>query len=306
MLYDVLIAGGGPAGLTAAIYSARAGWKVKVLDPQGGGGQASTTDMIYNYPGFPQGVSGPKLMELMVEQAQRFGAQMEFDEAKAVTKENELFLVKGEDVEYQSRALIYATGTRPKNLGVPGEERFMARGISFCATCDGPLFKDKVVAVVGGGDSALTEAEFLTRFAKEVILIHRRDEFRAGLAQVTRIRENPKVRLRLGSTVEEVRGTDKLESLLVKDVRTGNVEELNVDGLFLYVGSIPNTEPITHLVDLNPHGYVRTEDDMTTRTPGLFAAGDVREKPLRQVSTAVGDGATAAWAAERYLLENAK
>jgi len=280
--YDVLVVGGGPAGITSAIYSARAGWKTLVLDPLGGGGRASTTDMIYNYPGFPEGISGPKLMGLMIEQAQTFGVQIVFEEVKGIQKSNGIFTVKGEEKEYQSKTVILATGTRPKPLKVPGEDKFVGRGISFCATCDGALFKNKVVAVVGGGDSALTEAEFLTKFASQVVVIHRRDRFRAGQASVKRVAENP----------------------MIRDKKKGETAELKVDGLFLYIGSIPNSSIAKGLVDLDEFGYVKTHDDMSTKTPGLFAAGDIRRKPLRQISTAVGDGANAAWAAERYLLEN--
>lgn len=303
MAYDVVIAGGGPSGITSAIYTARAGLKIKVFDPMGGGGQAGTTDMIYNYPGFPQGVSGPRLMESMIEQARSFGADIDFGAIVSVKKENHLFSIKSDDAEYHAKSLIWAAGTTPKTLGVPGEDRFTGRGVSFCATCDGALFRDKTVAVIGGGDSALTEAEFLTKFAREVILIHRRDEFRAGLASVRRVTENPLITIRLSSTVEEMVGDGKLEGIIVHDTKTGKAEQIGIDGVFLYVGSIPNSYPVKEFADLTSSGYVRTAGDMSTGTPGLFAVGDVREKPLRQVATAVGDGAVAAWALEQYLLE---
>lgn len=310
MDYDILIAGGGPAGMTAAIYAGRAGWKTVLMDPMGGGGQAGTTDMVYNYPGFPQGITGPELMELMAEQARGFGAEILFDEVTEVRPSNDGgeagFVVTTESGSHTARALIYAAGTLPRKLGVPGEDEYLAKGISFCATCDGALFRNKTVAVVGGGDSALTEAEFLTRFAKEVILIHRRDEFRAGLATVNRVRANPKVRMILSSVIEGVSGGDKLESITVRDLKTGTTTEIAVDGLFLYVGWMPNVQPVQHLVDTDSYGYVLTEDDMSTKTPGLFVAGDVRKKPLRQITTAVADGASAAWSAEKYLLESAK
>jgi thioredoxin reductase (NADPH) len=305
MDWDVLIAGGGPAGMTAAIYSARAGWKTVVIDPLGGGGQASTTDVIHNYPGFPSGVSGAGLMDLMTEQAKSFGAAIEFDVVTEIARDGAGFTVKCESLTRTARAIIYAAGTSPKKLGVPGEEKFTGRGISFCATCDGALFKDKVVAVAGGGDSALTEAEFLTRFAGVVLIIHRRDEFRAGLAAIRRVTQNPKVRMLMSTAVQEVCGEGKVASIIVKDLKSGRTSEVQVDGLFLYVGSTPNVAPVKDLVDVAESGYVETDDDMSTRTPGLFVAGDIREKSLRQVATAVGDGATAAWSAERYLLESA-
>jgi thioredoxin reductase (NADPH) len=311
--YDIIVVGGGPAGMTAAIYAGRAGWKTLLIDPMGGGGQASTTDMIYNYPGFPDGVSGPELMDLMARQARGFGVKIEYEEVSKITAVGAAgsgmsggeagFGVSLGDQEYAARAVVYAAGTLPRKLGVPGEDKFLAKGISFCATCDGALFRDKVVAVVGGGDSALTEAVFLTKFAKEVLLIHRRDEYRAGVATVKLVEENPKIRPLLSSVVESVRGDEVLSGISVRDLKTGKVQDLDVQGLFLYVGWIPNVEPVRHLVETDDYGYVITNEDMSTKTPGLFVAGDVRRKPLRQVTTAVGDGATAAWSAEKYLLE---
>lgn len=306
MDYDILIAGGGPAGMTAAIYAARAGWRTLLLDPMGGGGQAATTDMVFNYPGFPHGISGPELMDLMAEQARGFGAKIDYDEVAGVEVSEGGFAVSAGSKRYSSKALVYAGGTLPKKLGVPGEEKYMAKGISFCATCDGALFRDKIVAVVGGGDSALSEAEFLTRFAREVLLIHRRDEFRAGLATVKRIRDNPKIKMVLSSVIDRVGGTENLEVIYVRNLKSGEVAEMKVNGLFLYVGWTPNVEPVRRLVETDDYGFVITREDMSTKTPGLFVAGDVRKKPLRQITTAVADGASAAWAAEKYLLENAK
>ncbi len=299
---DILVVGGGPAGMTAAIYAARSGWKTVLFDPAGGGGLAGTTDAIFNYPGFPSGVPGMDLMERMIEQAKRFGATVLYDEVTEVRRDSDVFVVRSLDGEHKAKAVVYAAGTSPRKLGVPGEDRLSGRGISYCATCDGPLFRDKRVAVVGGGDSALTEADFLSRLASEVTLIHRRDQFRASLATVNAVTNNPKIRLLLRSTVEEIKGDDKVSGLVVKEHAAGTVSEIPVDGLFLYVGWDPNTGPIKDLVDFAGNGFVKTGEDMTTRTPGLFVAGDIREKPLRQVSTAVGDGAYAAWSAEKLLL----
>ncbi len=307
MDYDIIVAGGGPAGMTAAIYAGRAGWRTVLLDPMGGGGQAGTTDMVYNYPGFPDGVSGPELMELMAKQAQAFGVKIEYEEAVRISHNGAAgkngFTVDLGGKELRARAVVYAAGTFPRRLGVPGEEKFLSKGISFCATCDGALYRDKTVAVVGGGDSALSEAVFLTKFAKEVLLIHRRDEFRAGLATVRRVEVNPKIRMMLSSVVESVRGHEVLSGISVKNLKTGETKDIDVQGLFLYVGWSPNVEPVKHLVETDEHGYVLTGEDMSTKTPGLFVAGDIRRKPLRQITTAVGDGATAAWSAEKYLLE---
>lgn len=307
MDYDIIVAGGGPAGMTAAIYAGRAGWRTVLLDPMGGGGQAGTTDMVYNYPGFPAGVSGPELMELMAQQARAFGVKIEYEEAVRISHNGASgeagFTVDLGGKALSARAVVYAAGTFPRKLGVPVEEKLLAKGISFCATCDGALFRDKTVAVVGGGDSALTEAVFLTKFAKEVLLIHRRDEFRAGLATVKRVEANPKIRMMLSSVVGSVRGDEVLSGISVKDLKTGEIRDIEVQGLFLYVGWSPNVGPVRHLVETDDHGYVVTGEDMSTKTPGLFVAGDVRRKPLRQITTAVGDGATAAWSAEKYLLE---
>ncbi|HHT85315.1 MAG: thioredoxin-disulfide reductase [Bacillota bacterium] len=304
MVQDVIIAGGGPAGLTASIYTARAGLKVKIVDPVGAGGQAGTTSIIHNYPGFPDGVSGPELMGFMSEQAKAFGAEIEYGEVSALRKENSLFLVTIDGKDYEARSVIWAAGTSPRSLGVPGEADLIGRGVSFCAICDGPLFRDKVVAVVGGGDSALTGAQFLTGYAKEVILIHRRDQFRASLANVNRVVGHPRITLKLNSTVHQMKGDGLLESLVVRNVETGSIGEIEVDAVFLYVGSIPNSAPLEGLADLTSSGYVKTREDMSTGTPGLFAVGDVRDKLLRQVATAVGDGAVAGWSAEKYIIEN--
>ncbi len=303
MDYDVLIVGGGPAGMTAAIYSARAGFQTVLLDPMGGGGLVSTTDMIHNYPGFPEGVSGFGLMESMSEQAKTYGAKILYGEVEDLRQDNNLFRARASEEEYVARTVIYAAGTTPRKLGVPGEAELIGRGVGFCATCDGPLHKDKVVAVVGGGDSALTAAEFLTRFAREVMVIHRRDQFRAGQAAVKRIMGHPKITLKIPSVVREIRGNDRLSSILVEDLVSKEIREIPVDGLFLYIGWNPNVAPIRNLVDITPSGHVRTGEDMSTKTPGLFVAGDIREKPFRQVATAVGDGANAAWSAERFLME---
>ena len=243
MVYDVIIAGGGPAGLTSAIYTARAGLRVKLVDPVGTGGKAATTSLIQNYPGFPHGVLGPKLMEFMSEQARGFGTEIDYGEVSAVKQANNLFSVAIDGKEYEARSVIWAAGTCSRSLGVPGEAEFFGRGVSFCAICDGPLFRDKVVAVVGGGDSALTGAQFLTGYAKQVILIHRRDQFRASLANVNRVVGHPKVTLKLDCTVEEMKGDEQLSHWSSRTSKPVGLEHIEVGGVFLYVGAVPNSAP---------------------------------------------------------------
>ena len=305
MSYDVIVVGGGPAGMTAALYAARSGWNVVVLDLMGGGGQAALTDVIQNYPGFPNGIKGPELMDLMIQQARGFGAFIQMDEVQKVSLTGDTFSVSGQSSVYEGSAVIYCAGTTPRRLDVPGEDRLIGRGVSFCATCDGPLFAGKRVAVVGGGDSALTEAQFLAKIASQVILIHRRDEFRASLYNQKVVRENPKINLYMNSVVDEIRGERYVEAIRLRNVKTGETVEQPVSAVFLYVGSSPNVAPVADLVDVDEDGYIVTQPDMSTKTPGLYVAGDVRQKSLRQVSTAVGDGATAAFAAEGYLLGRA-
>lgn len=303
MSWDIIIAGGGPAGLTAAIYGARGGWKTLLIDPMGGGGQIASADYIHNYPGFPGGLGGMELTDRMAQQAQEFGAEIRYDQVMAVELDDNGFIIKGENEEFFSKAVVYAAGNSPRRLGIPGEEKYISKGISFCATCDGPLFRDRVVAVVGGGDSALSEARFLAQFAAEVLLIHRRDEFRASMAEVNLLEKHRKIRKLLSHTVQSVEGNDILKSITVRNEKTGGTKQLSVDGLFLYVGWQPNVKPIEGLVEIDSSGFVITNEDMSTKTPGLYVAGDIRKKPLRQVITAASDGAIAAWSAEKHLLE---
>lgn len=302
-IYDVIIVGGGPAGLTAALYAGRSLLSTLLLEKMLPGGQAATTDRIENYPGFPGGISGADLMQRMEEQAREFGVEIGSGEVNRLEVDKDIFKLYTDEGIYRGRTVILASGARERKLGVPGEEEFRGRGVSYCATCDGAFYKDKHVVVVGGGDSAVEEGLYLTRFASKVTLIHRRDQLRAVKSAQERAFANPKMAFLWDTVVEEIQGTRMVEKLRLKNVKTGQTSELAADGVFIYVGMEPNSEFLRGVVDLDPNGYVITDENMATSLPGVFAAGDLRRKPLRQVSTAVGDGATAAMAAERYLAE---
>jgi thioredoxin reductase (NADPH) len=300
-IYDVLIIGGGPAGLAAGIYAARADLKTVLLERAMPGGLAASTDNIENYPGFPEGIGGPELSTQMLTQAQRFGMEIKFSTVESLQKTNDIFTVVTDDEEIKARAVIIATGAKPRMPGYRGEHEFHGRGVSYCATCDGAFFRDKVVAVVGGGDSAVEEAIFLTKFARKVYIIHRRGELRATKYVQQKAMENGKIEFVWHSVVEEIKGDATVTEVDVKDVRTGVIKSLAAGGVFIYIGHDPSVELVKELVQLDDKGYIITDDDLQTSTPGLFAAGDVRKKLLRQVVTAVADGAVAAVAAEKYL-----
>ncbi|MBM4339444.1 MAG: thioredoxin-disulfide reductase [Deltaproteobacteria bacterium] len=301
--YDVIIIGGGPAGMTAGLYTSRARLKTLLIENALFGGQMTTTELIENYPGFPQGVSGDELSRLMEEQAKRFGMETISDDVTEVGLENGLKKVKTYGGEYVCRALIICTGTEYRKLGVPGEEEFRGRGISYCATCDGAFFKDSRIIVVGGGDSALTEALFLTKFVSELTIIHRRDALRATKIYQERALSNPKIKFLWNSVVHEIKGDSVVRSVVVKNVKTGETKEVEIEGAFLFVGLMPRTHFLKELVQMDETGYIITNENCETSTKGIFAAGDCRKKLLRQISTSVGDGATAAFAAEKYLEE---
>ncbi|MCX7959281.1 MAG: thioredoxin-disulfide reductase [Deltaproteobacteria bacterium] len=299
---NLIILGGGPAGLTAAIYSARAMLKPLLLESGVMGGQAAITDILENYPGFPDGIGGAKLSELFEKQAKKFGTEIVMDEISSVREEDGIFLIKGYDTEYKGKSLIIATGASYKRLGAKGEEEFIGRGISFCATCDGAFFKDAKIAVVGGGDSAVKEAIFLTRFAREVNIIHRRDELRAEKIIQQQAFANPKIKFRWSTVVEEFLGDESgIKRLRLKDVKSGSVYEEEFEGAFIFIGHKPNTELFKGIVEMDESGFIITDENMRTSRNGIFAAGDVRKKSLRQVITAAGDGAIAAFMAEEYL-----
>jgi thioredoxin reductase (NADPH) len=302
--YDVIIIGGGPAGLTAGIYASRSRLKTLLIERFMPGGQVALTDFIENYPGFPDGINGIELMQKMEAQSARFGLQIENGDVAQIRLASDNWkLVSTGDTEYQTKTIIIASGAEPKKLGVPGEEEFRGKGISYCATCDGPFFKEKDIAVIGGGDSALEEGLYLTRFAKSVRIIHRRDQLRATKLIQERAMVDPKIKLVLDSIPIEIIGTNALEALRIKNVKSNETSVIPISGLFIYVGLIPRTEMVKDLVTLDTYGYIIADMNMTTSVPGIYAAGDVRKTSLRQVATAVGDGAMAAFSAEKYIEE---
>uniref|UniRef100_A0A7C6A8L8 Thioredoxin reductase n=1 Tax=candidate division WOR-3 bacterium TaxID=2052148 RepID=A0A7C6A8L8_UNCW3 len=299
--YDVVVIGGGPAGLTAGIYSRRAGLKTILLEKTALGGQASLTPLIENYPGFPEGISGDKLIEKMVEQAKKFGVTIAIEEVEKIEQAPSSLLIKTKNQAYQTKAAIIATGSRPKELGVSGEKKLIGRGISYCAVCDGPLFKDRIVGVVGGGDSALTEAIYLSKFTQKVYLIHRRDQFRAARSIKDKVFAIKNIEVILNALVKRIEGEKRVEGIVIANQNTNQETELKLDGLFIYVGNIPNTDFVKGLINLDEEGYIVTDENLMTNVFKIFAAGDVRKKPLRQIATAVGDGALAAIMVEKNL-----
>jgi thioredoxin reductase (NADPH) len=301
--FDVIVIGAGPSGLTSALYASRSRLSTLLLEKIGSGGQLAITADIENYPGFPDGINGFELAQKMEEQAKRFGAKFEYGEATALRKaaDGKDFEIVTEDKNFQARSVIISTGASPRRLGVPGEAEFVGRGISFCATCDAAFYKEKTVAVIGGGDSALDEGLYLTKFAKKVYIIHRRNALRAEKILQERAFAHPRIEFIWDTVVENVNGDNKIRSISLKNVKTAAMSELSVDGMFLYIGLDPNTDIVKGLVNLAPGGYVITDAMMRTNVPGILACGDVRDTPLRQVTTAVGDGAIAAHYAEKYL-----
>ncbi|HFC98497.1 MAG TPA: thioredoxin-disulfide reductase [Thermosulfurimonas dismutans] len=301
---DLVIVGGGPAGLTAYIYAARARLRTLLVEKFSPGGQILNTDRVENYPGFPEGISGAELMERFLAQARNLGLEPLLDEATGLTQDGDLYLVHlGSGETLVSPTVIVATGAGPRRLGVPGERELTGKGVSYCATCDGPFFRDEVVAVVGGGNTAVQESVFLTRFARKVYLIHRRDQLRATRILQERAFANPKIEFVWNSVVTEILGEDRVQGVRIKNVKTDEERVLEVGGVFIFIGIQPHTEWLEGVLALDEGGFIITDAEMRTSLPGVFAAGDVRAKSCRQIVTAVGDGATAAYMAELYLLE---
>ncbi|MCD6408207.1 thioredoxin-disulfide reductase [bacterium] len=297
----VIIIGAGPAGLTAGIYTSRGGIKTLLIEKFMPGGNMLMTEKIENYPGFPEGIGGIELAELMKKQVLNSGGEIIQGEVKDVNigDEKEVILKNGERLK--TPALIIASGSSRKKLGVEGEEKLKGKGVSYCAACDGPFFRDKTIAVVGGGDSALEEAIYLTRFASKIYLIHRREEFRASKFLQEKIKEYPKIQPVLSSIVEKIEGENKVESIIVKNIKTGEEERIKVNGVFISIGQKPNVEFLNGKLKADPSGYLIVNENMETSEKGVFACGDVIRKTLYQVITACGEGAIAGWSVEKYL-----
>lgn len=300
-IYDTVIIGGGPAGLTAALYTARAGLSTALIERGATGGQMATTDQVENYPGFPEGISGAELAMKMEEQARRFGTEFVISEVDRIDLDGLVKYVRTGDEAVKARTIILATGANPRKLLVPGEDRLRGRGVSYCATCDGAFFRGQDLVVVGGGDAAVEEAIFLTRYATKVTIVHRRDRFRAAKAIQNKALANPKISAVWDTVVEEIVGERAVEKVMTRHVKTGRIGAIPCRGIFVFTGLTPATDFLPLNVKRDSNGYVVTDHRLQTSVPGVFAAGDIRSKDLRQVSTAVGDGALAAMMAEKYL-----
>ncbi len=298
----VIVIGSGPAGLTAALYTGRAQLNPLVISGNQLGGQISLTYEVENYPGFPKGITGPELVEAMQKQAERFGARLTVDEVTEVDlSHGRPFRLKTHGEEYEADAVIVCTGASPKRLGVPGEEDFIGRGVSFCATCDGFFFREKDVLVVGGGDSALEEGLFLTRFARRVRVVHRRDKLRAGDTLQRRAFANEKIDFIWDTVIEEIKGDGKVETVRLRNLKTGEEQETPTDGVFIFIGHYPNTDLFKGQLEMDEIGYLITDERMMTSVPGVFAAGEVQDPVFRQVATSVGQGCAAGMMCERWL-----
>lgn len=303
--YEIIIIGAGPAGLSAAIYAARTTRSVLIIEKAMVGGQQSMTEHLENYPGTgKEPVSGIALAELMQIQAETQGAEFLFDEVKGVEIEGNLKIVKtAYSGNIETNAIILATGRSPRKLNVQGEEEFIGKGVSFCATCDGAFYRDKKIAVIGGGNAAFEEALFLTKFAREILIIHRRAEFRAEKIIIERVKNNPKIKIMTPYIVTSIKGDKTVESVGVKNSENGSDSQIDVSGVFMYVGSDPNTDLFKEIVTTDNKGYVVVDEQKRTIVPGIFAAGDMLNKHVWQVVTAVSDGAIAAISADEYLTE---
>jgi thioredoxin reductase (NADPH) len=300
---EVIVIGSGPAGLTAALYAARANLSPLIFTGKEIGGQMSISNEIENFPGFPEGLTGPELVDLMKRQAERFGARFEVDEVSEVKLDRHPFWLKTRSGEHEAKALIIACGASPRRLGVPGEQEFIGRGVSYCATCDGLFFTGKEIVVVGGGDSAMQEGLFLTRFASKVHIVHRRDKLRASPIMQDRVRSHEKIRFIWNSVVIEILGDNAVNAVRLRNVKTGEESILPTEGVFVYIGHIPNTELFKSKLEMNAEGYIVADKRQRTSVPGVFAAGDVQDWIFQQAITSAGTGAAAAIEAARFIEE---
>jgi len=301
-MYDTVIVGGGPAGLTAGIYAARSGLKTIILEEKVFGGQIVFSADLENYPGFPEGISGMDIIDKFLEQAKKFEAEISYEGVEKIENDTSCkrVILKNKSC-ITAKTVILATGASADRLGCPGEAKFMGKGVSYCATCDGAFFKGKTVAVVGGGDSALEEALYLANLVKKIYLIHRRDQFRAVKLLQDRVKKNKKIEIVFDSVVKEILGDKFVKGALIENVKTKQQSRLDIDGIFIYIGQTPNSKFVADLIQTDEYGYIITNEEMETNIPGIFAAGDVRKKSLRQVITACADGAIAASNAQKYI-----
>ena len=304
---DVIIIGGGPAGLTSGIYTAREMLNTLLLEKGLCGGLPINTDLIENYPGFPEGIKGAELMDKFKRQAENSGVQIhEFEEIEKIGPKGEKIFVQTNKQKYTTSAAIIASGSIPRKLGIPGEEKFFGKGLSYCATCDAPLYKDKDVVVVGGGDAAAEEALFLSKFARRVTLVHRRYELRAARILGEQLEKNKKVNLLLNHILVSINGQERVSSVVVKDLAASKERTLEVSGIFMYVGFSPNSQFVSGIVKLDDLGYIKTREDMRTDVSGIYAVGDVRAKRVRQIDTACGDATIAAISVRDYIKREEK
>lgn len=302
--YKVIIIGSGPAGFTAGIYAARADLQPLILEGNQPGGQLTITTDVENFPGFPEGIMGPQLMDDMRTQAVKFGSETKFESATKVDLSKRPFVIEGEGNTYTADTVIISTGASARLLGLESESRLMGKGVSACATCDGFFYKDKEILVIGGGDSALEEATFLTKFARKVIVVHRRDEFRGSKFMVEKAKKNPKVEFALNKVIDEIIGDDFVTGVRFKDTQSGEITEMKIDGIFMAIGHTPNTELFRGQIDLDENGYIDTMPGTSkTNIEGVFACGDVQDTIYKQAVTAAGSGCMAALDAEHFLAE---
>lgn len=299
--YDVIVIGGGGAGLTAALYTSRANLSTALFEKLTPGGQIALTDVVENYPGFPEGITGPEISQKMEEQAKRYGTEILYNEVKSMARGTDGFELQTANGVFHARSIILAAGASFRMLGVPKEKELTGRGVSYCATCDGAFFKQKDIIVVGGGDSALQEGIFLTRFATNVSVVHRRDKLRASPILQERAMQNPKIKFIWDTVVEKINGDKKVEGVTFKNLKSNQVSDFKTDGVFVFIGHDPNTKFLKDFVELDDHGYVKTWENLKTSVPGVFAAGEIRAGATKQLVAACGEGCEAALAAQAYL-----